>query len=136
MNEAQNSLFLNSTYLIAWFSEENILPGDKKMLIWWCSWNKSKIIILVQKESAIQGKFASYNFLENLIFKIKSHTMNEEIKIKDFSIPSLFKFLTWKYFISVSLDNFIQLKWNILSYFFLTEFENCALFQTGNAFWN
>lgn len=104
----------------------------KKMLIWWCSWNKAKIIILVQKESAIQGKF--YNILENRISKIKIHTMNDEIKIKDFLNPSLFKFLIWKYFISVSSDNFIQLKWNILSYFLLNTFENCALFQTGMLF--
>lgn len=36
--------------------------------------------------------------------------MNEEVKIKDFSISSVFKFLMRKYFISVSLDNFIPLK--------------------------
>lgn len=45
--------------------------------------------------------------------------MNEEIKIKDFLLPSLFKFLISKYFISVSLDNFILLKQKVCHTFFL-----------------
>lgn len=130
MNFVSLNKYLSNCLII----REKHFAWDKKMLIWWCPWNKSKIIILVQKESAIHGKFSSYNIMENLISKIKIHIMNKEIKIKDFSIPSLFKFFMWKYFISVSLDNFIPLKWNSLSYFLLDAFENCALFQTGNAF--